>query len=178
ITVTHVVARAMAEVLARHPECNVVLRRRRAWQRATVDVFLQVAVPSESGELGKAELTGVRIERADQLDLMAFGAAGVAEVARARAQRNLALDRSRKQMARIPRSLLGPILRLSQWLTVGLNLDLSRFGVARDPFGAVAITSIGMWDIETAFAPLLPVSGPPLQLTVGAIKQRAVVDED
>lgn len=177
ITVTHVVARAIAEALARHPECNVVLRRRRVWQRANIDVFLQVSVASESGALGEAELTGVRIDRADQLDLVGFGAAVEAEVARARARRDLQLDRSRRQMARIPRLLLPPILRLSQWLTVGLNLDLSRFGIARDPFGSVAVTSVGMWGIDTAFAPLLPVSGPPLLLTVGAIEQRAVVDE-
>lgn len=177
ITVTHVVARAAAEVLARHPECNVVLRRRRVWQRASVDVFLQVAVPGEGGELGKAELTGVRIANADQLDLVAFGAAVEAEVDRARSTRDLALDRSRKQMARIPRLFLRPLLRLSQWLTVGLNLDLSRLGIARDPFGSVAVTSIGMWGIETAFAPLLPVAGPPLLLLVGAVKPRAVVDE-
>ena len=178
VTVTHVVARAMAEALARHPECNVVLRRRRIWQRASVDVFLQVAVPSESGELGEAELSGVKIERADQLDLVAFAAAVKDEVVRVRAHRNLEIDRSRRQMARLPRLLLRPILRLSQWLTVGLNLDLARLGVARDPFGSVSITSIGMWGLETAFAPLLPVAGPPLLLTVGAIKQRAVVDED
>lgn len=178
VTVTHLVARAIAVVLARHPDCNVVLRRRRVWQRTSVDVFLQVAVPHEGGELGKAELSGVKIERADQLDLVALGAAVEAEVARLRAHKDLAIDRSRRQMARIPRMLLRPILRLSQWLTVGLNLDLSRFGVARDPFGSVAVTSIGMWDLETAFAPLLPVSGPPLLLLVGAIKQRPVVDED
>ncbi|MFO7567877.1 MAG: 2-oxo acid dehydrogenase subunit E2 [Enhygromyxa sp.] len=178
ITVTHVVARAIAVVLARHPECNVVLRRQRVWQRASVDVFLQVAVPDEGGELGKAELSGVRIDQADELDLVALGAAVDAEVARLRAHKDHALDRSRRQMARIPRLLLRPLLRLSQWLTVGLNLDLSRFGVARDPFGSVAVTSIGMWDLETAFAPLLPVSGPPLLLLVGAIKQRPVVDEN
>jgi pyruvate/2-oxoglutarate dehydrogenase complex dihydrolipoamide acyltransferase (E2) component len=177
VTVTHVVARAIALVLARHPDCNVVLRRGRVWQRATVDVFLQVAVPAEGGELGKAELSGVKIERADQLDLPALATTFESSVAQLRAHKDLALDRSRRQMARIPRMLLRPILRLSQWLTVALNLDLSRFGVARDPFGSVAVTSIGMWDLETAFAPLLPVSGPPLLLLVGAIKQRPVVDE-
>lgn len=176
ITVTHMVAKAAAEALARHPECNVVLRRRRVWQRANVDVFLQVAVPGEGDET-EAELSGVKIERADKLDLVAFGAAVEAKVGKARATRDLALDRSRRQMARIPRLLLRPLLRLSQWLTVGLNLDLSRLGIARDPFGAVAVTSIGMWGIETAFAPLLPIAGPALLLTVGAIKQRAVVDE-
>jgi pyruvate/2-oxoglutarate dehydrogenase complex dihydrolipoamide acyltransferase (E2) component len=177
ITVTHVVARAVAVALARHPECNVILRGRRVWQRANVDVFLQVNVPSEGGEASEAELTGVKIEAADKLDLAAFGAAVDAEVDEARATRDLALDRSRRQMARIPRFMLGTILRVSQWLTVTRNLDLSPIGMARDPFGSVAITSIGMWGLETAFAPLLPVAGPPLLLTVGAIKQRAVVDE-
>lgn len=178
VTVTHLVARAAAEILARHPACNVQLRRRRVRQRANIDVFLQVALPSPTGELGKAELSGVKIERADQLDVAAFSEAVSAQVARTREKRDQSLDRSRSAMARIPRVLLRPILRLSQWLTVGLNLDLSRFGIARDPFGSIAITSLGMWGIETAFAPLLPISGPALMLTVGEIKQRAVVGDD
>jgi pyruvate/2-oxoglutarate dehydrogenase complex dihydrolipoamide acyltransferase (E2) component len=178
VTVTHLVARAAAQMLARHPDCNVQVAHRRVRQRANIDVFLQVAVPSSGGELGKAELSGVKIERADQLDLPSFAEAVSTQVARAREARDQAIDRSRKRMARIPRVLLRPILRLTQWLTVGLNLDLSRFGVARDPFGSIAITSIGMWGIETAFAPLLPISGTALMLTVGAIKQRAVVEDD
>jgi pyruvate dehydrogenase E2 component (dihydrolipoamide acetyltransferase) len=177
LTVTQLVGRGIAEALRRCPSANVVLRRRRVWQRASVDVFMHVAVPAQSGDPSKAELSGVKIDRADQLDLRAFVAEFEQQLERTRVRRDQAIDRTRTTVARIPRLLLRPLLRLTQWLTYDLNLDLSRFGVARDPFGSVAVTSVGMLGIETAFAPLYPIGGPPVLLTVGAISPRPIVDE-
>lgn len=178
VTVTHVVAKAAAEVLHRLPDLNVVLRRHRTWQRAGVDVFLQVLVrdASEAGLAG-AELSGVKIEDADRYDLVAFARRVDAEVARTREAKDQALDLTRKRLAGVPGFALRPIMKLARYLTTELNLDLSRVGVSRDPFGSIAITSVGMLGIETAFAPLLPMGGPPMMITVGAIKPRAVVDE-
>ncbi len=178
VTVTHVVAKAASEVLRRLPDLNVVLRRHRTWQRAGIDVFLQVLVRDESDPgLATAELSGIKIEDADRYDLVEFARRVDAEVARTRKSKDQALDRTRKQLAGVPGFALRPLLKLARYLMTELNLDLSRFGVSRDPFGSIAITSVGMLGIETAFAPLVPMGGPPLMITVGAIKQRAVVDE-
>jgi pyruvate/2-oxoglutarate dehydrogenase complex dihydrolipoamide acyltransferase (E2) component len=170
VTVTHVVAKAAAEALHRLPDINVVLRRRRTWQRQNVDVFLQVSVEDEARPgLATTELSGVKIEQADRHDLV--------EIARTRTAKDQALDLTRKRLAKFPRFALRPLMKLARYLTTELNLDLSAFGVSRDPFGSICITSVGMLGIETAFAPLL-MGGPPMLITVGAIKQRAVVDED
>lgn len=177
VTVTHLVGRGIAEALRRCPSANVVLRRRRVWQRASVDVFMHVALPAADGSASRAELSGVKIVDAAQLELRAFVAEVERQLERTRVRRDQALDRTRTTVARIPRFVLSPLLRLTHWLTQDLDLDLSRFGVARDPFGSVAVTSVGMLGIETAFAPLYPIGGPPVLLTVGAITQRPVVDE-
>ena len=178
VTVTHVVAKAAAEVLHRLPDLNVVLRRHRAWQREGVDVFLQVVVHDEQRPgLATTELSGVKIDDADRLDLVAFAARVDAEVARTRKSKDQALDLTRKRLAGFPRFALRPLMQAARYLTTELNLDLSKLGVSRDPFGSIAVTSVGMLGIETAFAPLLPMGGPPMMITVSAIKDRAVVDE-
>jgi pyruvate dehydrogenase E2 component (dihydrolipoamide acetyltransferase) len=177
VTVTHLVGRGVAEALRRCPSANVVLRRRRVWQRASVDVFMHVALPAADGSASRAELSGVKIVDAAQLELRAFVAEVERQLERTRVHRDQALDRTRTTVARIPRFVLRPLLRLTRWLSQDLDLDLSRFGVARDPFGSVAVTSVGMLGIETAFAPLYPIGGPPVLLTVGAITQRPIVDE-
>lgn len=174
LTVTQLVGRALAEAIARCPEVNVILRGRRVWRRATVDVFMQVALPADDGDRSKAELSGVKIAAADQLDLRSFVHAVSDKLRGTRERRDAALDKTSASMARIPRSLLGRVLRLGRWLSYDLNLDLSRLGVAADPFGSVAVTSVGMLGIETALAPLYPIGGPPIVITVGAITPRPV----
>lgn len=176
LTVTHLVGRGVSEALARCPEANVILRGRRVWQRAAVDLFLQVAVPAEDGDPAKAELSGVKIEAADELSLVEFAAACREQIEGTRVHGDRALDKTRKSMSRIPRFAVRPLLRLSRWLNYDLNVDLSWAGVARDPFGSVAVTSLGMMGVETAFAPLYPIGGPPVLITVGAVKERAVVE--
>jgi pyruvate/2-oxoglutarate dehydrogenase complex dihydrolipoamide acyltransferase (E2) component len=178
VTVTHVVAKAAAEALHRLPDLNVVLRRHRSWQRQGVDVFLQVSVEDATRPgLATTELSGVKIEDADRLDLVAFAHRVDTEIARTRTAKDQALDLTRKRLAKIPRFALRPLMQAARWLTTDLNLDLSAFGVSKDPFGSICITRVGMLGIETAFAPLL-MGGPPMLITVGAIKQRAVVDDD
>lgn len=178
VTVTHVVAKAAAETLHRLPNLNVVLRRNRTWQRVGVDVFLQVAVHDESRPgLATAELSGVKIEDAERLDLVGFARRFDAEVERTRQAHDQALDQTRKRLAGVPRFALRPLMALARYLTFELNLDLSWLGITRDPFGSIAVTSVGMLGIETALAPLLPMGGPPMVITVGAIKLRPVVDE-
>ena len=178
ITVTQLVARAVAEALSRCTDANVVLRGKRAWQRSSIDVFLQVAQPSEDGDRAKAELSGVKILGVDKLNLGAFADRVAEEVAKARRHsEERAIDRTRSTLARLPRFLVAPLLRLTRWLTYDRNWDLSGFGVARDPFGSVAITSVGMLGIETALAPLYPIGGPPILITVGAVKDRPVAED-
>ncbi len=74
VTWTHMVARAAALTLRRYPDANVVARMGRMHRRANVDVFLQVAVPRGDGEVGTADLSGVKIEKADGKTLAVLAA--------------------------------------------------------------------------------------------------------
>ena len=176
VTVTHAVVRALALGLAAHPDLNVVFRRRRAYRRRQVDVFIQAVVPGND-DLGSTELSGVKIRRADGLDLKEIAAEVGGKVERLRAHDDSELSRSRQGLARTPRFLLRPLTLLVRRLAVEWNLPLRWAGLADDPFGSAAVTSVGMLGIDTAFAPLYPIGGPPIVLAVGEVKPRAVVDE-
>src|SRR5262249_26772897 len=65
LTVTHLVARAVAVALRDQPELNAKIRfGGRLEQRSTVDVFVTVATE------GNKDLSGARIERADEKPLL------------------------------------------------------------------------------------------------------------
>lgn len=172
ITLTHAVARAVALGLREHPDLNVIVRGGRIYERRDVDVFLQVAVVEEGQS---PDLSGCKIERADTKSLVDM-AAEISQRARSiRKGEDLEIRASKKRIAGIPGLLMRPILLLMGWLTYTLNLDGRLFGLPRDPFGSVMVTSVGMFGIRVGFAPIFPPSRCPALLLVGALEDRAVV---
>ena len=175
VTVTHFVARAVALALARQPELNVVLRRGRVYRRADVDLFVHTAIPHADPE--QAELAGVKLRHADRMTVVEIAAEVARRAERLRAGQDEEITRTRRSLASTPRRGLKPLLKLVHRLAFEWNLDLRRFGVARDPFGSAAITSVGMLGVDIGFAPLFPLGGPPIVITVGKVEPRPVVDE-
>jgi len=170
VTVTHLVARALALSLARHPDLNVALRRRRLYPRRGVDIFLQVAMPADAVGLAKTDLSGVKIVDCDKKDLAAIGRECAERVALVRKREDPELQKSKNTIAKIPRLVLKGLVRFFAWCQREPNWAMKWAGMPRDPFGSAMITSMGMMGVETAFAPLFPLGGPPIILLVGKIK--------
>jgi pyruvate dehydrogenase E2 component (dihydrolipoamide acetyltransferase) len=172
ITVTHLVARATALAIARHPELNVRVRfGARFEQRRTVDVFLSVATE------GGRDLSGAKIERADEKDAieLARELGGRAKSIRAGADRGY--QASRNAFRILPWWLLRSAARVTDVLTNELDVDLPSRGLPRDPFGSAIVTSVGMFGIDTAFAPLVPLARCAMLILVPEVRERAwVVD--
>ena len=177
VTVTHLVARALALCLARHPDLNVMIRRRRLYQRTHVDIFLQVAMPDSAG-LGKTDLSGVKILRADSKDAAAIALECETRVAAVRERTDPELQGSKDVIQKIPRMFLKGILRAFAWCQREPNWRMKWAKMPKDPFGSAMITSLGMLGVETAFAPLFPLGGPPIVLLVGQIGPRPVCNDD
>ncbi len=172
LTPTHLVARAVALTLARHPDTNAKVR---FWgkieRRRRVDLFLQVA--SEGGH----DLSGVRIEAADTKSLEQIGAELRGKAAKIRDGDDEIFQRSRGLFRSMPWWLARPLLTLSDWLSNELGWHLPRLGMPADAFGSAMITSVGMFGIDTGFAPLFPLARCPLLVLVPEIKQRPWVVE-
>lgn len=177
LTVTHAVARAVALVLARHPDLNGLVRWGTIHLRQSVDVFLQVAVPAEDGRLGKTDLSGVLLRGADDLPI-----ATMARQLRERAQairegRDAEFQRTKGTLSALPAILLRPLLLLLDLLQIGFNLDLRWAGLPRDPFGSAMVTSLGMMGVRVGFAPIFPLAHAPILVLVGAVEDRPVVEQ-
>lgn len=169
VTPTHLVGRAIALALREVPELNTRLSFGRITQRETIDVFFITSV--EDGN----DLSGVKVERVD--------AKSVFEVARelrdrsavAKSGRDPDLMRSKRVTDALPLPVARVALRLAAWLSGEANLRIGALGLSPSPFGSVMVTSVGMFGIEAAFAPLSWMYKVPLLLLAGAVTEKALV---
>jgi len=173
ITVTHIVAKLLADTLAEHPEVNVRLRLGGIHQRADVAVFVHVAL--RDPETGQLDLSGAILRDADQKSLLELIDDADARIARVRAGTDTELEKGRDTFRLLPGLVVPPLVRLLELLSVQLNLDLRFMGVARDPFGSVLLTNIGALGLDEAWAPLVPYSGVPIVVALGALRDTPLV---
>jgi pyruvate/2-oxoglutarate dehydrogenase complex dihydrolipoamide acyltransferase (E2) component len=174
LELAHLVVRAVAEALRRCPDANAVLRFNRIYLRERVDVSLLVT----TGEGAAAELVPAKLEGVDGLSLREVAEGLHAAEGRVRAGEDLALERERRVLARVPFLLLRPFSRLVSLLQHTLNLDLRRLGLPRDPFGSAAVVDVGALGVDTAYLPLVPHAHVPIVVAVGAVREVALVQPD
>ena len=172
LTVTHVVVRAVALALQKHAELNAKVR---FWGklelRDTVDVFVQVSTE------GGRDLSGVRIERADEksVDAIADEIGKTAKGVREGADRTY--EKSRGMLRSMPWWMTRFFVWLSSFLVNELHFHLPKLGMPRDPFGSAMVTNVGMFGIDTAFAPFTPIGRCPILLLVPEVRQRPWVED-
>lgn len=172
ITLTTIVAKAMAVTLHHHPQINGLIRWGRIYHRKQVSVFLQTAVD----EAGK-ELSGFVIVDAEQKSLSEIADEIAAKAAAIRQDKDPQFKKAKSSFGRLPAFLMRWVLDFMSFLLYTLNLDLRWAGLPRDPFGSVMITSIGSLGLDMAFAPLVPYSRVPLLIAVGAVKDQVVAQD-
>jgi pyruvate dehydrogenase E2 component (dihydrolipoamide acetyltransferase) len=171
LTLTHLVGKALALAIAECPDVNAIVRRgRHVYRRSSIDIFFQVAYDAGGN------LSGAKVERADAKSLEAISAE-LGNAARAiRSHRSHELSRSDATLGRVPPVLRTLVLRAVETATYDWGLDLTRFGVPQDAFGSAMVTNVGMFGLPHGLAPLVPFSRAPIVLTIGAVRDAAVVD--
>jgi pyruvate/2-oxoglutarate dehydrogenase complex dihydrolipoamide acyltransferase (E2) component len=175
LTVTHLVARAVAEALARCPDANAILRFNRIYLRQKVTLSILV-VQTADGE-GKVDLTAARIEDADKKSLLQLANEVQATVDMVRHRKDKALEQGKGTVRKIPFMFMNAFLKLLSFLMYTLNLDLSRLGMPKDAFGAATITNVGSLGLDTAYVPLVPYTRVPIFVAPGSVKDAPVVDD-
>lgn len=166
VTVTHLVVRAIALMLAKHRELNAKVGFASIKVRNRVDIFCQVA--SDSGR----DLSGLKLEGTDQLSLAQIAlrlASGAADI---REDRDPTFRRTRGFFRAAPLWLIRMVLGLMSLLANTLNIHLPKLGMPRDPFGSAMVTSVGMLGIDTGYAPFTPVARCPVIITVTRVRPR------
>lgn len=179
VTITHLVTKAVADTLARHPGCNAYIRHGRIYVRDDVDVFVLVAVPP-TGSAGadelEVDLTGVKIRRANEKTVTDIADEVTRTASGMRRGDDPAFGSTKRMLNVLPSLLLKPALRLITLLQYELNRDLSRFGIPRDPFGGAFVTSVGMLGIQHAFPPIVPMTRLSVNVAVGRIEDTPVAE--
>ena len=174
LTVTHLVGRAMVEVLKRMPDANAVLRFNRIYLRKRIGIFFQVTLRDE--ETGTFDLSGATLYDLDKKSLLEIVAEMEAKVHSVRKGTDKALEKGRRSFRFVPLILMNLVLRIVSFFAYTLNIDLSKLGIPKDPFGSVMITNIGALGLEAAYVPLIPYSRVPLLVALGAVKDVPLVE--
>ena len=175
VTLTHLVAKAAAIMLSEMPDANAVLRWNRIYLRQDIGVFFQVVLEDE--KTGEIDLSGTTIFDAHLKSIVDIVDEFDAKVASVRRHDDSHLERSRGLFKRIPAMLLNAMLDFLSLTTGTLNLDLSAFGIPKDPFGSIMVTNIGSLGLEEAYVPLVPYSHVPLLIALGAVREEALVED-
>jgi pyruvate dehydrogenase E2 component (dihydrolipoamide acetyltransferase) len=174
LTVSHMMAKAAAMVLRECPDANAILRWNRVYLRKRIGIFFQVVMTDEGA--AKVDLSGATLYDVEQKSLVDIYDEFNAKVESVRSRKDPALEKTRQSFLGIPYFALNFVLRLISFLSYTLNLDLSRFGIPKDPFGSIMITNIGSLGLDTAFVPLVPYSRVPILIATGAVKDVPVVE--
>lgn len=171
LSVTHVVGKALAHALGEHPDLNVHMHGNYFIQNPTVDVFFIVSTD------GGAELDGVKVTRADEKPVVDIAKELSERAGRIRTGDDAELGKTKKVIGGTPRRLLGLSMKTATWLTTDKGMDLKKYGLPRQPFGSVMVSSVGMFGIQHAYAPLSPYYRIPFLALVGEVAEKpAVVD--
>lgn len=178
ITLTHAVTRALAMVLAKHRDLNAMIRFGSIYLRKDIDIFLQVAVEDPGGKAAKADLSGVKISRADQKTVL-----DIAKELRARAQKirdrqDADFEHTKGLLEAIPGWLLRYVLGFVDWLGYVMNISPAFLGSPPDAFGSAMVTNIGVFGITRAYAPFFPLARASMLVALGAIERKPVVEGD
>jgi pyruvate/2-oxoglutarate dehydrogenase complex dihydrolipoamide acyltransferase (E2) component len=174
LTVSHMMAKAVAAVMESCPDANAILRWNRIYLRKRIGTFFQVAL--EDAATGEVDLSGAMIEDPEQKSLAQIIDEFTAKTETVRSGKDKQLEGTRSMFKRIPFGLLNGVLKLISFLSYTLNLDLRWMGVPRDPFGSVMITNIGSLGLEQAYVPLVPYSRVPLVVALGSVVDAPVVE--
>ena len=163
VTITHLVARAVALALRDQPELNAKVRFwGRLEQRETIDLFVTVATGGD--------LSGARIDRADHKSLADVAREVSERAGKIRNGKDKDHARTRGAMKSLPWWLARPATWASDVLVNELHVELP--GMPGDPFGSAIITSVGMFGIDSAFAPFVPLARCPMLILVPEVRPR------
>lgn len=171
LTITHLVAKSVANALQACPDANAVLRFNKIYLRQTIDVSLLVIMEDD----GKVDLSATKINDIDKKSLVEIVDQVAEHVAKIRARKDKELEKTRQSMKMIPAIFMNAFLKMLAFLTYSLNLNLKWLGIPKDAFGGAVVTSIGSIGLDIGYVPLVPYTRVPIWVAPGTVTDEAIV---
>ncbi|HEX8438446.1 2-oxo acid dehydrogenase subunit E2 [Archangium sp.] len=172
LTVTQMVAKAMAEALRRCPDANAILRFNKIYLRQRITISTLVV----QTDGGKVDLTSAKIDDAEQKTLREISAEMEAAVQKVRQRKDEMMEKGKGTVQKIPYMLLNLFTWLMSFFMYTLNWNMTWAGMPKDAFGSAIVTNVGTLGLDTAYVPLVPYTRVPIFLAPGAIKDAPVVE--
>lgn len=171
VTVTHVIGAAVARALAKAPGLNGRILFGKYIPHDHVSVAFLVAL--EGGKnLAKAKV--VDLDKKSVVDL----AVELRELAeKLRSGKDEAFKKSMGPIKFLPTWIIRPLLWITGWFASSLGVSAKALGVEKYPFGSCIITSVGMFGLDEGWAPPTPFARVPIYVLVGAVRERAAVED-
>jgi pyruvate/2-oxoglutarate dehydrogenase complex dihydrolipoamide acyltransferase (E2) component len=173
VTITHIVAKAIAYAYTEYPQLNRFVRWGRLYQRHSVDLFFQVNVDKKGQELSGKVVRDVHNKSI--LEVTEDLKSGAKQI---RDGKDKFFNKIKKTMSMVPWFLTRPMLKFIEILTCDLNIWSPLLGVKKDAFGSAMITNVAHFNVDMVFAPLVPFSRAPVIYAFNKLKKVPYVDGD
>jgi len=177
INLNHVVGKAITICFQNRPELNGLIRGNRVYLRKHVKLCYLVNMPSPDGDVKKNNLSACGIDYAEDLKISEFARVMEEKAEAVRKGRNKEIKQNMDAFKFIPWCLVKAYMNFASFLIYGLNFDLEKFGIPKDPFGSVIITNIGSLGIDVAWAPLVPYARTPMVVTICGASDKPWIHE-
>lgn len=162
-TLTHFIAKIIADCLVAHPQLNHLLRSGNLFQRKRTDIFITTMLKTELG----LDLSGFALEDMPSLSLSSVAQLSDDAVRRLRRGEDQATRQIDSLAAHLPTWLMRVAMAFEDFVHFTLNISLSRLGLPDDRFGSAMISNFGVLGIENALIPLSPYCRCPLIVGIG-----------
>ena len=169
VTITHLAGKAIAHAYGENPDLNVRLFRGRLIPRDSVEIFFIVSTG------GGGELSGVKVSGADGKPVVAIAEELARRAGRIHSGDDEDLGKTKAMLDKMPLWLLKIMVRVAAWIAIDLDIHLPQAGMPRQTFGSALVTSVGMFGIQHAYAPLSPYYRVPYLVLVGEVADKPVV---
>lgn len=173
-SLTHFVAKIIADCLVEHPQLNHLLRRGSLYQRKRTDIFISTMLKTG----GALDLSGFTLEDAPSLSLGDAARLSGEAVGRLRRGEDAATQRIDKLTAALPIWLMRWTMRFEDFVHFTLNMSLRGCGLPDDRFGSAMISNFGVLGIDNALAPLSPYCRCPLIVGIGRPRLMPIVRDE
>jgi len=85
------------------------------------------------------------------------------------------INKSKPLLKFLPVIILRPLVYFLGYLSAALEVNFPMLGIKPSPFGTAMITNVGVFGIDSAFAPFTPFARVPVLILIGAIAPKPFV---
>ena len=173
LTITTLVGKAVARAFESMPDANAILRLGGIYLREEINLSFLVLMREGASE--KLDLGLASVRDVDKKSLEELTDELNKDVGEVRAGERRDLEQTKGLFRMIPTWLAPTLLDVLGFLAYTANLDMTGAGIPKDPFGSATISNLGTLGLESGMAALVPYSRCPMAITVGAVRDEAVV---